>query len=224
MLVKDVVEEIIEKLPSNTVSIQSILRKITNVRDTLIRNYGPAQRQSDAIVSELDLLQGIGEYPLPCPPGNVVDVEILGTRNGPYSSCENSGGWTRPPVYPIKSEPTIINDCWFRLPYRQFDERYNGPYYYFLSGTIGIHPKSCESIPRGIKIFHIPVVSSLSVGDMNGPTGFDPNFDMVLVYGVLKDMVSGPQSSEYEEKYKQWLYDYQTANSGWERYVVDERW
>ncbi|MFB0847339.1 phage adaptor protein [Paenibacillus oleatilyticus] len=231
MNVQDVVEEIQEK-SQNFLSVPSILRKITNVRDNLIRNYGPAQQQSNPIVTELDLLKDVAQYPLPCPPGNIVDVEVrglwYGLCGGYYYDCQPN--WVQPVTYntgTISNEVSTVVDvpnCWFRMPYRQFDEHYYGPYYYFLSGTIGLVPKPCQDVQRGLKIFHIPVLAQLTVENLNGPTGFDPHFDMVLVYGVLKEIVSGPQSSEYAEKYQKWVYDYQTANSGWERYVVNERW
>ena len=79
-------------------------------------------------------------------------------------------------------------------------------------------------VTYGIKIFHIPVLTALTVEDMNEQTGFDPDFDMLLVYGVLRQSFTGAAGSGYEERYQQLLYDYQTANSGWETYVVKERW
>ncbi|WP_010276425.1 phage adaptor protein [Paenibacillus senegalensis] len=194
MLLSEVVEEIIERAPDSYRSIPSILRKITQVRDQIIRNFGPAQRQSEPIVSTVDIIKGKSQYPLPCPPGNVVDVDM-------YVSGE-----------------------WRRMAYRQFDERFNGAYYYFLNGTIGLVPEPDEDIEQGLKIFHTSVLAPLTVNDMNGLTGLDPNFDMVLVFGVLKDITTGSERSQYREQYEQWLYDYRTANSGWERHVVKERW
>lgn len=194
MLLNEVVEEIIERAPDSYRSIPSILRKITQVRDQIIRNFGLAQQQSEPIVSTIDILKGQSQYPLPCPPGNVVDVDI-------YADCR-----------------------WRRLSYKQFDERYKGAYYYFLNGTIGLVPDPEEDIDRGLKIFHTYVLAPLTVNDMNGLTGLDPNFDMVLVFGVLKDITSGSEQDQFRGQYEQWLYDYRTANSGWERHVIKERW
>lgn len=236
MLLGEVVEEIIEKLnwtnPNHGLSVPSILRKITQVRDDLIRNYGPAQQQSDAVVTTIDLLKDQAQYPLPCPPGNVVNVDVKGLWHGlyyGYGPCDCEDNWVQPQTYNTGTEtdttPSTSSDkCWFRMPYRQFDERYFGPYYYFLSGTIGLVPKPCQDVSQGLKIFHIPVLVPLSVDSLDGPTGFDPNYDMVLVYGVLKEATTGAQSAEFAQKYTQWLNDYTTANSGWERYVVNERW
>ncbi|MMZ69512.1 hypothetical protein D3C76_1071390 [compost metagenome] len=55
--------------------------------------------------------------------------------------------------------------------------------------------------------------------DIDAPTGFDPDYDMVIVYGVLREITSG-----YEEMYQVLLRDYQTATNGYEKYVINERW
>ncbi|WP_156088535.1 phage adaptor protein [Mycobacterium tuberculosis] len=236
MIVQEVVDEIIEKInwvnPNHGLSIPSILRKITQTRDDLIRNYGPAQQQSEAVVTQYELVKGQAQYPLPCPPGNVVDGDVRGLWVGYYygfGECDCEDQWQQPMTYntgTITDATPISNpaNCWFRMPHRQFDENYYGPYYYFLSGTIGLVPKPCQDVPGGLKIFHVPVLGPLTVEGLQGPTGFDPNFDMVLVYGVLKEAVTGQQSEEFMQKYIQWLSDYKSANSGWERYTVKERW
>ena len=229
---QDVVDEIIEKTPDNMLSVPSILRKITQIRDNLIRNYGASQRETETIVSSLDLISGQSQYPLPCPQGNVVDVDVKGLWVGLYEGylCGDcSDEWTQPMTYNTGTStddtPSLTTaNCWFRLPYRQFDEYYNGPYYYFLSGTIGLVPTPCKDVIQGLKIFHTPVLLPLTVESMNGPTGFDPNYDMVLVYGVLKDATRGPDAAEYTEKYKQWEYEYKLANSGYSRLIINDRW
>ena len=76
MRVQDVVEEIIEKIPENTLPVTSILRKVTQVRDQLLRNSTGAQRQSDVVCTAIDLKKGQSLYDLPCPPGNVTDVDV----------------------------------------------------------------------------------------------------------------------------------------------------
>lgn len=230
MNLQDVLEEIIEKLPNNTLSVPSIIRKITQVRDDLIRNYGPAQQQSEAVLTTFDLKDGVSQYPIPCPPGNVVDVDVKigpwwGSFAWGYWGCNCADQWVQPEVYfRPQPEQTTDSDCWFRLPYRQFDERYFGPYYYFLNGTIGILPKPCKDVSMGLKIFHIPVLAPLTVAGLGGPTGFDPNYDMVLVYGVLKEVTTGNEAAEYTAKYERWRQEYESANNGYERYVVQERW
>ncbi|KZS48121.1 hypothetical protein AWU65_20410 [Paenibacillus glucanolyticus] len=193
MLLKDVVEEIAEKAP-NFLSPASIVRKVTQVRDRLLRQSGGAQQQADTVCTAIDLTAGQSRYVLPCPPGNVVDVDMI---------------W---------------DEEWRRIPLRQFHQRSIKPYYYFQAGELGLVPTPEDDCVMGLKIFHIPVLPELRLTDMNGPTGFDPDYDMVLVFGVLREITSGRDAQEYDAKYQELLSGYQSANSGWERYEVKERW
>ncbi|MNI93931.1 hypothetical protein D3C73_1519560 [compost metagenome] len=59
---------------------------------------------------------------------------------------------------------------------------------------------------------------------MDKATGFDPDYDMLLVYGVLREITSGNEAQEYNNKYQQLLMDYTAANSGYETHQVKERW
>ena len=101
---------------------------------------------------------------------------------------------------------------------------YTLPYYYLLNGSIGIYPTPTQTIERGIKVFHQPVLSALTTNDLNAGTGFDPNYDMALVYGVLKDATSGARSVEFGDKYNYWVSQYEAANSGYGSYAINERW
>lgn len=193
MLLKDVVEEIAEKAP-NYLSPASIVRKVTQVRDRLIRQSGGAQLQSETVCTGIDMKAGQAQYVLPCPAGNVVDVDIL---------------W---------------EGEWRRIPLRQFHQTSGKPYYHIQSGMIGLVPVPEQDVAVGIKIFHIPVLPPLTLASMNEPTGFDPDYDMVLVYGVLREITIGKEAQENDAKYQQMLNDYRYANSGWETYSVDERW
>lgn len=193
MLLKDVVEEIAEKAP-NFLSPASIVRKVSQVRDRLIRQSTAAQRQAETVCSGMDLKAKQSQYMLPCPPGNVVDVDIL---------------W---------------EGEWRRIPLRQFNQPSIKPYYYFQAGLIGIVPEPEQDVETGLKIFHLPVLPELSLNDMDGMTGFDPDYDMVLVYGVLREITNGREAQEYDAKYQELFNDYLYANSGWESYAVNERW
>ncbi|MEK8128356.1 hypothetical protein WMW72_10620 [Paenibacillus filicis] len=206
MLVQEVLEEIIEKLPDNTLSVPSILRKITTVRDELIRSSGAAQQHTDAVVSSLDLLQGVSQYPLPCPASNIIDVDVQWGDYVPGAITDNYGFY------------------WVRLPMKQFNQRGRIPYYYILAGTIGIYPTPDVTREQGIKIFHLPVIAPLTINDLSAGTGFDPNYDMTLVFGVLKDVTTGAQQSRFTEQYERWAHDYRSANNGNEQYVIKERW
>lgn len=188
MLLKDVVEEITEKSP-NFLSPASIVRKITQVRDRLIRLYGSAQQQVESVCTGIDIKKDQAQYVLPCPPSNVVDVDVL-----------------------------LYNE-WRRLKLRQYHNESIQPYYYFQSGKIGFVPTPEEDITMGIKIFHTPVLQELTLNDFDNPTGFEPDYDMLLVYGVLREIAQG-----YEEMYQSLLVEYKTACNGFEKYSVDERW
>lgn len=203
MLVQEIVEEIIEKLPENHTPVVSLLRKITQVRDRLLRNLSPAQAQSDVLNQSFDLTAGNGLTDLICPPGNVTEVAI---RNAIYTN------------------QTYNDDAldWRRIPLRQLDERERGPYYYFVAGQIGVYPPPVYDTFYAIKIFYTTVLVELTLDDLNNGSGFDPDFDMLLVYGVLKDIQ--PDNGNFDARYQQLYREYTSATSGYERYVVKERW
>ncbi|WP_449290193.1 phage adaptor protein [Paenibacillus motobuensis] len=165
------------------------MRKITQVRDRLLRQLGSGQQQTETVCTGIDLMTGQALYILPCPVGNITDVDIL---------------W---------------QGEWRRIPYRQFHNASIKPYYYVQSGMIGLVPTPDTDVTMGLKIFHIPVLPPLSINDMDGMTGFDPDYDMVLVYGVLREITGG-----FDELYQQLLNDWKAANNGYEKYSVDERW
>ncbi|WP_419890728.1 hypothetical protein [Paenibacillus xylanexedens] len=193
MKVSDVVEEIIEKSP-HTLSPASILRKITQVRDRLLRNLGSAQQQSETVCTAIDLVKDQPAYTLPCPQSAVTEVTMM------------------------------RDDVYVRLPLRQFHNASIQPYHYFQAGQIGIVPTPSVDVAYGIKVFHAPVLYPLRLEEMNKDTGFDPDYDMLLVYGVLREITSGNEAEEYNNKYLQLYTEYQSASNGNERYVVDERW
>ncbi|OKP81640.1 hypothetical protein A3842_11215 [Paenibacillus sp. P3E] len=203
MLVQEVVEEIVEKLPENTTTVVSILRKITQVRDRLMRNYSPAQAQSEVLNQSFDVTVGNGLLNLICPPDSVTEVAI---RNAIYTN------------------QTFEDESldWRRIPLRQFDEREKRPYYYFVAGQIGVYPPPLFDTFYGIKIFYTPVIGELTLDDLNSGTGFEPSFDMLLVYGVLRDIIPG--DNDFEMRYQQIYREYTSATSGYERYAVKERW
>lgn len=179
MLLSDVMEEIIEKAP-HTLSPQSIVRKINQVRDKLIRTYG-----RDVVPYRMDIQEGLAEYPWPYSPGSIVNVLVDGVR----------------------------------YPYGQFNAR-QGRYFYILTGTIGIYPTPTKDIEQGLTIFHKKTLTPLTLNDMNAEIGFDPDYDMLVVYGVLTDITSGNVAAEYKAKYEDILSDYLRANTEPEAYQI----
>lgn len=74
MLLSEVVEEITEKSPIN-LSPASIVRKVSQLRKQIIRNYC-----SDIDESALDLEEGLAQYPLPCSQDRIKEVTVKGCR------------------------------------------------------------------------------------------------------------------------------------------------
>lgn len=203
MKVQDIIEEIIEKIPENTMPVVSILRKITQTRDRLLRNLSASQMQSEALNQSFDVTVGNGLFNLICPPGNVTEVAV---RRSVY---------TGEPFYDDARD-------WLRIPLRHFNEQEKKPYYYFVSGQIGIYPPPAYDTFYGIKIFYTTVLGELTLDDLNSGSGFDPNFDMLLVYGVLRDMM--PKNIEFDERYQQIYNEYRRATNDYEKFVVQESW
>lgn len=194
MYVSDIVEEINEKL-DNWLSVPSLLRKITSVRDRLLRDYGFGQ-QRETVCTGFDIEAGKEEYLPPCPPSNVVDVAIFRPHTGK----------------------------WERIPHRQFNRDVNSTYYYFLGGIFGLWPVPSENIPMGVKIFHIPTLGPLTEADMDKTTGFDPDYDMLIVFGVLREIAKGRDAAEYDLRYQQLLLDYQRVSAGFDNQITLESW
>lgn len=203
MLVQEIIEEIVEKLPENTAPVVSILRKITQTRDRLLRNMSASQMQSEALNQAFDVTAGETQFDLICPPGNVTEVAI---RNAIYTN------------------QTFEDDArdWSRIPLKHFNEQERGPYYYFVSGQIGIYPPPAYDTFYGIKIFYTTVLGELTLDDLNKGTGFDPDFDMLLVYGVLRDIQTNNES--FELRYQQIYSEYRRATNDYEKFVVQESW
>lgn len=203
MRVQDILEEIIEKLPENNVPVVSLLRKITQTRDRLMRAPTASQIQSESLNQAFDVTKGNGLFDLICPPGNVTEVAI---RNAIYTN------------------QTFNDDArdWARIPLKHFNEQERRPYYYFVSGQIGIYPPPEFDTFYGIKIFYTPVLGELTLDDLPDGSGFDPNFDMLLVYGVLRDIM--PKNEEFEVRYQQIYTEYRRATNDYEKFVVQESW
>lgn len=121
MLVQEIVEEIIEKLPENNVPVVSILRKVTQTRDRLMRNVSSSQAQSEVLNQAFDVTAGNGLFELICPPGNITEVVI---RKSIYNN------------QPFMDDPSD----WLRVPLKPFNDQERGPYYYLVAGQIGIFP------------------------------------------------------------------------------------
>ena len=79
MLLLEIVEEILEKVgegPGRSLSMPSIIRKVDQKQKQILRQYG----YNNDDVAVMDILAGIGEYPLPCAPGNITSVYVNNQR------------------------------------------------------------------------------------------------------------------------------------------------
>lgn len=211
MYVREVVEEIQEK-NKNFLTPTSILRKITQVRDRLLRNLGSGQQQTDVVCTAFDLIKDKKLYPLPAPAGAITAVTVNYRPDEYYSDTGYHEDRDR---------------GWYTLQQKQFDESEGWrPYYYVVGGKIGLSHPTRMDVATGIKIFHKPIILPFKLQDLNGdiPTGFDPDFDMVLVYGVLKDITYGNEASEFQAKYQELYNEYVRANNGYETYQIKEKW
>lgn len=172
MLLRDAVEEIIEKLPV-TISMPSVVRKINIVRDQLLRNYGKDIVQP----IKIDLIEGQAEYPWNEPVDQIVKVQVNGRS--------------------YQQEPVQSRKSWH--------------YYYVLAGEIGLHPVPDADMSNGLVVYHkhrhAPLVS------LDEEIGLDPDYDYIVVYGVLKTMMTGNEAVEYSMRYEQMLTDYLAATA-----------
>lgn len=132
------------------------------------------------------------------------------------------------PTYPWKLPQGSISHVLVNgseYPLSQLNALTKSRYYYFLSEMIGIYPEPSETVEKGITILYNRIKAPLTVNALDAEIGFDMDYDMLIVYGVLKDMTSGSASAEYAVKYNDTLNDYLRASTSPEAYQIPEvRW
>jgi hypothetical protein len=180
MLLSEAVDEVLEKSPAKF-PMQSIIRKIDQVRNRLLRMYG-----KDIVPYRFDLLEGQAEYPWPLPMGAITNVLVQGVK----------------------------------YDFGQLNAYGRSRYYYFLNSSIGIYPTPAETIPEGVTVFYKRTLAPLTVNDLNGEVGFDTDYDMLVVYGALKDIAKGNEAAEYSSKYDDLLSDFLRAGTTPEPYQI----
>lgn len=209
MLVSEVVSAI-QQRNKNYLDPTSLLREITQVRDRLMRTINGGQQQSDAIVTMFDLQKDRTVYPLPAPANSIVEVAVKDADFADYSENESDS-----------------RSGWYALERKQLDQSERSrPYYYVTGGFIGLSRKPNVDVTQGLKIFHYPVLLPLQISSLtdNSSTGFDPNFDMLLVYGVLKEITTAAEANEFAAKFQEIYDQYVRATNGFESYQVKRRW
>jgi hypothetical protein len=181
MLLSEVVDEIVEKWPSGVeIHMPSVIRKISQLRRQLIRNYC-----TKIDTSTTDLLENVPEYPLPCDQSDIKEVVVNG--------C-----------------PYVRGSLGALVP---------SQYYYILNQTIGIYPTPKITVTEGLMLFHTKSTRDLTMGDLSSEAGLDKDYDMLLVYGVLKDV-----DDKYLIQYNELFKGYWSANLTPDQSVVEGRW
>lgn len=113
----------------------------------------------------------------------------------------------------------VVNGC----PYERSELGAVSPceYYYILSGTIGIYPTPKVDVMEGVQIFHTDALGELSIGDMEAEVGLK-NYDMLIVWGVLKDI--DPGNEKFEKPYDRLYPNYWASTLSVDRSVIRGRW
>jgi hypothetical protein len=177
MLLNDSVEEILERVgdgPGRTMSMRSIVRKIDQKQKEILRRFG---NQNDD-VAVMDLLEGVSEYPLPCPPGAITSVYVNNQR------------------IPFRERNDYTKQSYYYL--------LDGTIGFFLYGQIN----PTGTIERGIKIFHRHIPETLTVDMLDAEPEIEEPYRMLLVYGVLIDIAEPNMIAKYKQDYEEMLSDY----------------
>lgn len=104
----------------------------------------------------------------------------------------------------------LINGA--RYPQQGLQEHGHSRYYSILDKTLVILPTPTEAITRGLTIFHKTSSRALTVGDLNAEPDMDPDYHMLLVWGVLQETTAGAEAADYKARYDMLLPDYVIAN------------
>lgn len=191
MLLLEIVEEILEKVgegPGRSLSMPSIIRKVDQKQKQILRLYG----YNNDDVAVLDILAGIGEYPLPCAPGNITSVYVNNER------------------IPLRQRNNYMMGTYYYL--------LDGTIGLHLNQSLS----PAEDLLQGLKIFHKHVPTALEVGTLNVPPEIEEDYHMLLVYGVLIDIAEPSMRGFYKAEYDDLLQDYVFATRDPESTQVSE--
>jgi hypothetical protein len=126
------------------------------------------------------------------------------------------------PEYPLPCaqsdiKEVVVNGC----PYVRGSLGSSVPcqYYYILDNTIGIYPTPTTTVTEGLMIFHTKSTKELTQGDWNVDAGLDKDHDMLLVYGVLKEI-----DPKYKVQYDELFSSFWSANLTPDNSVIRGRW
>lgn len=96
------------------------------------------------------------------------------------------------------------------------DDSATAPYLYTFENSIGLYPTPATEVAGGILIFHYEEPRVYSEEDLSVEPGFDPDFHMLHVFGLCKDMAEVMQrfdaANGFIGQYNALLQDYRKAN------------
>lgn len=151
-------------------------------------------------------------------------LRLYGTDVVPMQMDLLAGQGVYPWPYPAGSIQHVLVSG-VAYPMGQLNSLSKAKYYYFLAGSIGIYPVPEVTETQGLTILYKKSLVPLSLNDLDADVGFDPDYDMLIAYGVLKDITNGSTSVEYTAKYGAMLDDYLRASTSPEAYQIPEvRW
>lgn len=97
---------------------------------------------------------------------------------------------------------------------RDVNESEAGQFYYYMDGSIGIYPSPEQDIQDGLMVFHYKVPRRLGLNDMNAEPDLDPDYRMLLVWGVAKDVTENAQDkASFRGEYSSLLLDYSRSTA-----------
>jgi hypothetical protein len=96
------------------------------------------------------------------------------------------------PFYPISFSPSKIVDVVVNnqeYPYRKIKGQSLAQFYYITEDNcIGIYPTPTVDIPGGLTVFRYKEPAQLSSSNLSAIPDFDPDFHMLLVFRVCKEL------------------------------------
>lgn len=132
-----------------------------------------------------------------------------------------------PLTIPVDAVVSVLVDG-KHYPFAQFNGiKRTGVYYFIVDGALGIYPTPKEDKTQGLSIFYKKRLPKLSEEDLEAEIGLDLDYDMLVVWGVLKDITNGNEHYEYKSKYNDTLHDFLAATSNAEPaayQIVTEGW
>lgn len=124
-------------------------------------------------------------------------------------------------LYPLEFHHSkIISVVWegVSISYEEINpDDASPPFYYTYENSLGRHPTPDKDVEGGLVIFHYSEPRKVTESNYGGLyPSFDPDFPMVLVFGLCRDMAESNReydiSRDYKSKYDEEVRDFKKAN------------